>query len=457
MFSSEEDAIEAAVDLWEDHVQQVSGKDQHIGKVRRYLAGDQDLPLSPEGASRQFRLMAETSLTNVLPLIVDSFAKNLQVDGYRAARETDNAPGWAYWQSNGLDARQKIAHKTAIAYGTSYVLVLPAEPTPLIRPLRVENASALYREIDDDFPEYGIVHTGLKVKVGNKVRKVVDLYDERKRYRVILSSGDTSTTASLMGPPEDHGLDVCPLVRFRASLDDESLGIVNPLIHYQDRLNGIVFNLVTALHYAAFRQRWATGLEIPKDPDTGEKIEPFKASVSRVWTSDSPDTRFGDFSQTDVSGHLRAIEQTMKAMATSAQLPPLVFAQEFVNISTESFGILTDPTIRKIQEYETLFGESWEQVFRLAGRADGNPSITTDLSSQVRWRDTEARSLAATIDALVKMVAGLGVPKEATWEKIPGITDQDVDRWKALASESGIDALLGEIAKQAAPSLPALE
>jgi hypothetical protein len=57
-----------------------------------------------------------------------------------------------------------------------------------------------------------------------------------------------------------------------------------------------------------------------------------------------------------------------------------------------------------------------------------------DTSAQVVWRDTEARSLAATVDALGKLTQMLGVPPQSLWERIPGVTQQDVEAWKAQAA-----------------------
>src|SRR5512133_1660094 len=106
-----------------------------IGKVRRYLKGDHDLPYMPKGAKREYRDLAERAITNWLPLITDTFAQRLFVDGYRAPKSGSNAAAWEHWQANRLDARQTIAHRGAINYGTSYVLVLPGKPAPLIQPL----------------------------------------------------------------------------------------------------------------------------------------------------------------------------------------------------------------------------------------------------------------------------------------------------------------------------------
>jgi hypothetical protein len=54
----------------------------------------------------------------------------------------------------------------------------------------------------------------------------------------------------------------------------------------------------------------------------------------------------------------------------------------------------------------------------------------------------ESRSLAQAADALGKLATMLGVPVELLWEKIPGFTEQDVDRAKTILQLATVFALL---------------
>jgi hypothetical protein len=63
----------------------------------------------------------------------------------------------------------------------------------------------------------------------------------------------------------------------------------------------------------------------------------------------------------------------------------------------------------------------------LAGRMAG---IAVPENAQVVWRETSARSFAATIDGLGKAATMLGIPADELWERIPGVSQQDVERWR---------------------------
>lgn len=439
-------AVESlAADMIEQH-KRLNEDNGPIGRIERYLEGEHDLPYMPKNARAEYKHLAKRSITNWLPLISDTFAKGLFVDGYRPAKAVDNAKPWEYWQANGLDARQTIAHRGALEYGSSYVLVLPGTNGPLIRPLEPTRTHALYLDHDDEWPLYAMVKAGKDIS-GAHLYKI---FDNEASYTIAVGK-DTDKPKLVM--VEAHNLGVTPFVRFRSQLSHDSHGIIAPLINIQDRVNESVFSLMIALQYASFRQRWATGLAIPTD-EQNKPIEPFKSAVDRLWVTDSPDAKFGDFDQTEVGGHLETYTSTVRSLAAIAQTPPHVLLGDLVNLSADALAAAEASTQRKIGEYETLFGESWEQVLRLAAAADGDAVNAADESAEVRWRDTEARSLAQTVDALGKMVQMLGVPAEAAWERIPGITDQDVQRWKTLRTQGDVfGALLGDIQRQNTPQV----
>ncbi|KUM41208.1 phage portal protein [Arthrobacter sp. EPSL27] len=417
------------------------GRDGRLGKVRRYLAGDHDMPYMPRGAKAEYRHLAGRAITNWTPLLSDTYAKGLFVDGYRPAKAADNAVPWGYWQENGLDARQSIAHRGALEYGASYTLILPgtvqSRRIPLMRPLSPLRSAAWYRDDDDEFPEIGLRRLGTTVDGA----QLIELLDRQSVYTF---ARPKDSDRWILSRVDDHGLGYTPFIRFRDRLDGEAVGIIRPVLNLQDRVNEIVFSLLIALQYAAFRQRWATGLVIPEDDD-GNPIEPFQSAVDRLWISDSTEAKFGDFAQTEVSGHLQSYESSVRTLAAVAQVSPNILTGDLVNLSADALAQMEASTQRKMGEYETLFGESWESAFRLAALAAGDSAAAIDTSAQVRWRDTEARSLSQTVDALGKIAQMLQVPVEALWEKIPGVTETDVSYWKSIRDET--DLLGGIVAE----------
>lgn len=445
-------AIDAALaerlDAELEHDLQREGR---LGTVKRYLEGDHDMPYMPKGAKQEYKHLAKRSITNWTPLLSDTFAKGLFVDGYRPAKSGDNVAAWSYWQANRLDARQSVIHRGALDYGTSYNLVLPGtlqtRRVPLIKPLSPLRSAAWYQDDDDEFPEVGINRKGTTLDG----TRLLELFDKTSVYTFAKPKDADKWVLSRV---DDHNLGYTPLVRFRDRLDGEAKGIILPLKTLQDRVNEVVFSTLIALQYASFRQRWATGLAIPEDED-GNPMEPFQAAIDRLWVADSEGARFGDFAQTELTGHMTAYDSTVRTLAAVAQISPNILTGDLVNLSADALAQMEASTQRKISEYETLFGESWESTFRLAALAAGDTEGALDTSAQVRWRDTEARSLAQTVDALGKMAQMLSVPVEALWEKIPGITEQDVTYWKSIKDETDLlGGIVAEMQRQTASPNP---
>lgn len=443
----------------------------HIGLVRNYIKGAHRVPFMPDDATGEFNSLAQQSITNYLPLIGGTFSKQLYVDGYRTGRSAANVDGWRLWKDNKLNARQSITMRGAIDYGTAYVAV---EGTK-IRTLSARKSWAWYQDDEDEYPLAGLVDVGSRIADDGTFLARYEFWYQGKVQTYERITGrragvpddpanpfdgrDVQVGTLDLVATRDTGKDFVPWVRFRDRLDDEAVGLIRPLITLQDRINASVFYLLMALHYASFRQRWGTGLVIPRDtqetlpngspnPNFGKPIEPFKAAVHRLWISESADTKFGDFAQTDTTGHLAAIENAVQTLITIGQSSPLLGAGNSVsNIALESIAALNESMYSQVEALKASFGASWESVFELAGAGDA--------SASVRWRDTEPRSFGVVVDGLVKLNT-MGAPAEGLFDMVPGITDETVEEWKTLAArETETDRLAAAIARQAAPAVPA--
>ncbi|MFC4335204.1 phage portal protein [Salininema proteolyticum] len=405
----------------------------------------------PKKASQEYRDLIEQSRFNVLRLVIGQLAQALYVDGHRPSTGTENSSTWdAVWQANGMDARQAGLYRSAIEYGYSYALVVPGRPAPVITPLSPRRCIASYEDmVSDQWPEYALVFHGRKAF----------LWDEEAAYALAKDKDSREWVAT--GEYRRHGLGVVPLVRFLdsvADLDDGPTGKVEPLLPVQAQLNQLTFGLLMAAQFAAFKQKWVTGMAIAEDA-SGNPIEPFNAAVDRLFQGESPDTKFGEFSETDLSGYLNARDKALLYVSSVAQIPPhnLIVGAGISNISAEALAALEAGHRQDVTEHQTSFGESAEQMLRLAALAMGDQAAWEDTSGQVVWRDTTPRSIAQIADALGKMATLLEIPPRALWERIPGVTDTDLRRWEAMAAEDDLTGRLAEMLESGEPAAPVEE
>lgn len=427
-----------------------------LKKISAYMRGEASSVYVPKGARQEYKWLIKRAKVNVLPLVVTVVAQALYVDGYRPAGGDDNADAWDIWQANRMDARQHGLHRASLKYGVAYNVVMPGKPLPVIAPKSPKRMTAFYEDpVDDEWPEFAVEET-IRNSIKGQTRSV-RLYDDTHRHTL---EEDLKPGGKLLFVrSEEHGLGVCPVVRYLNAFDldgeDCIRGEVEPLFEMQDQLNSTTFNLLMAQQYSAFRQRYVSGM-VPIDAD-GNARAPFAAAVDRLWVAEDSDVKFGEFGQTDLGGYLKSAEETIRHIATVSQTPPHHLLGQMSNLSAEALAAAESGLQRKISERKSGFGESHEQTLRLASLAAGDKKGWADVSAQAVWRDTEARALASTVDALGKLKQMLDVPAQELWERIPGVTQTDVIRWKAAAERGDAEAQLNAIVDKQKAEADALD
>lgn len=449
---TESAALEAAVGLRRT-LQDERGQ---LDVIRAYWKGKQPFPATiPEDAPVEVRAMARVSRINVIDLIVQSLAQGLFVDGLRSpanaldspaegegAPEDPLAPVWRVWQGNRMDRGQNGLHRAACAYGTAYMAITPGDPGPVMRPASPRLLTAQYGA-DPDWPV-------LALEKRPTARDWL-LYDSEGIYQFGMDGGDLVFRGAT-----PHELGYTPIVRYRDAedldLDDDIpvgglgsrhapepctllAGQVAPMMSLQDAINLTSFSLKAAEWYGAFRQRWAIGWT-PSD-----RTEKMKAASSQLWTfEDDPENiKLGEFSDTPLDGFLSSRISTMRFAATLSQTPVHELSGELINMAAEALAAAEAGHDRKIKERKTGFGESHEQSLSVVGALIGVP---VPVDAEVIWQDSSARAFAATVDGLGKLAQMLEVPVEELWDRIPGVTQQDVDRWRDAKAAADLVAKL---------------
>jgi len=412
-------------------------RDPDLSQTQRTLTGQSRGPLRwlAAGVPPDVRRLAEMSRVNMLKFVVDATVQVMYVDGFRSPKQTDEDPAWDVWQQNRMDARQIGVHRSALSYGASYVVVLPGDPVPVLRGASPRKLTAVYGD-DDDWPEVALEQR----RSAKRNTRLYRLYDAQSTFWVEVDEKDNATVIQ----EEEHGLGHTPVVRFLSEVDEDGdiIGDVQPLIPLQDQINVTTFGLLVAQHYAAFRQRYIMGWT------ASTEAEALSASARKLWTFEDPDVKVGEFGQTDLAGYINSREASLRHLATISQTPAHELLGQLVNLSAEALAAAESSHQRKVLERQTTFGEAWEQVLELAASIQ---DAEADPAASVRWKDTEARSMSQMADALGKLALTLGVPPQELWEKIPGVSQQEVERWKAAASkEDAISQLTSVLDRQTA-------
>jgi hypothetical protein len=413
-----------------------------------WYQGQQDAPGLPRGADNDVhRRIRDTARNAWGRLIVDTIAERLEVQGYRSSVDGAEEAAWAVLQANRIDSDQRQVHTEALIAGVSYVLVTPSDgdEPPLITPetaLEVahEWEPGSRRRVAAAVKAFRVGATAWRCEL--LTPSMLYAWEAELADATVSLWADETLASVRWALDEDadvveNDLGVVPLVPF----ENRPLPATGPLSELNDltnvfaRIDELTLNRQISAHYGAFRQKWATGLEIPRDPTTGEPVEPFQATVKRLWISEDSETKFGSFEATELDGYTKAIDAEVAEMAAISRVPAhYLMQQNLANPpSAESLVASESGLVQKVRDRQRGYGESWEQVVRLAFLAAGDEPASRDLSSEIIWRDPQIRHPSQVADAVVKYQQA-GVPDEALWEYI-GFSPQQIRRFRAMRAE----------------------
>ena len=420
----------------------------HAAVLWRWYHGEQDYPVVIGRYRDAYKLLIELSQTPWARLIVDTIAERLHVMGFRSGQPMVDAEAWRLFKGSAMDADERLVYTEALVTGVGYVSVNAdgAIVPESVFEVAHEPAPGNRRQVAGAVKLYPLDYT--------LQSWAVELYrpDATYRWQAQLSRplevgvvpldeqlGDRTEWQQLEPFVSANPLGVVPVVPFenRATILGGGVSELEDCIPLLRRIDKLSLDLLLTSELASFKQKWATGLEIPKDPDTGKAVEPFKAGVDRLWNSENPETRFGTFEASDLGQYMKAREAEIAALAAISRVPAHYLMQSNLANppSAESLVSSESGLVAKCRERQRRFGESWERTTALSmAAAGGEPP-----QFEVVWQDAEMRNPAQVADAATKLQT-LGVPQRALFEYV-GATPQQIAEWTLEAAGAELIAL----------------
>ncbi|WJN63103.1 portal protein [Streptomyces phage phiScoe44] len=439
-----------------------------LKRIDRYNQGNHDDPYMPPQADDEYRLLARRAVSNWMPLLVGTPAQALYVDGFRrgslddvSAPEPDSTTvEWKHWQRSRLDARQSAVYRGALAFGHSFTLTEKTKKGVITKGLSAMRTSALFEDpANDDTPYAALTVTAwAKDDQPGKAR----LFDGKAEYQVSFKS---LTDGISVGTGKRHGASECPVTRFAAQVDLEgrTIGVIEPMIALQNRINQTIFDLLVAQTYTSHEVRYATGMAPPierdenGDPVLDEQGQPKPIAMNhnarRFLFAEDAEVKFGSLPGGPLSGLIDSVDMSIRHLAAVSQTPPHHLLGQIANLSAEALLAAETALSRKIAEFRASFGESWERVMRLAGEMEGDVTSAEDFAGEVIWRDMEQRSLAQAADALGKLKEQLGIPARGLWKRVPGVTQTELEDWESMREDDDPIGQLSASISRATPDM----
>jgi len=458
---------------WRDTLlKQLSGRLSAIKRCDAYYRGEHRMAFTTAQFRETFGHLFAAFADNWCDLVVDASAERLRVEGFRfgGADTGADTAAWEIWQRNKLDAESDMAHTDAIKLGCVYALVgaddggqatIQVEAADkaivCVDPAQGHHRLAGLRYWADEF---GVDHCALY------------LPDEVRWWRREGGQAAGKWVDDIGSGTNPLGtVPLIPLANMPTLSDRLGRSDIERVIPLQDAVNKLCGDMIVASEFAAYPQRWATGIEIPVNPETGEKMAPnFLGGADRVWGVESEGSRFGNFTVSDLSPYVKAIEMCIQHVAAQTRTPPHYLLGAMGSFpSGESLKATETGLVAKVRRKQLSFGEGWEEAMRLAFAVEGDQRRAEMVEVETIWANPESRIVGETVDAAVKLGA-LGVPRPALWEYV-GASPQQIARWKiegqpeptpalretvtaAVTPQQAEQIALGEVPTGAAPGAP---
>jgi hypothetical protein len=399
------------------------------------------------------------SPTPWLQLAVTAVAQTCYMDGIHRKGEKDFVQVWDTFQQNRWDSRQGAVYRGALAHGLSFVAALPGtvpltgEKSAVLKGYSALTTAAWYEDpAGDEFPMFAI-HAEETILDNGMPGYVVELVDAVATYRMTCKGDGENLDDWNLITTEEHDLGVSPFVRYTnlTDLDGRHMGEIEPFIPLARRIDQDTFDRLIVQRFGAWKVRWITGLVTPANMTTQQaQADLLKMKVNDFLVGHSKDTKFGTLEETQLAGFISARDADLRDLSAVTQVPPYQFLGLTANMQAESLAAARASLAAKSVERKVGWGESTESLARLTAKINGNPDEMKAYDLQVKWKDTEVRSLSQAADALGKLGTQVGVPQQMLFEMVPNWTDTDVQRALELVQSGGFDALVDQFAKQMA-------
>jgi hypothetical protein len=401
-----------------------------------------------------FREFADNMMDDVL----DSITDRLQIAGWTATQGGLGEKATDLWTANRGDARAGGVHRNGFREGDGFFMV-QEDQQGNVRFWKQKPHQMAVR-YSEDSPDQ--IDVAAKVWRQGKRYLATLFYPDgvTERYATKGSSADGALPkVAAFRPLEGRELAALDL-ESHVSADGEGMpvfhypngevsdygrSLVTKCIPLQDALNKSVTDMLVAMEFHAYPQRWATGVEVQRDPLTQAEVSPFKAGEGRVWRTANKEARMGQFEVAEMTGFLEVQDGFRLAIARKGRMP----GSEVATRSNSGAGALSGlgllvmegRAIKLARDRQRDWGYQHREMMAYGLRLQGYRDATAD-NLNLEWAPPETRDEAAFWEMAAQKRA-LGVPLERILLEA-GYPAEDV---KKFLLEKGAEAEADQLAR----------
>lgn len=409
-------------------------------KTERYHRGEHNLMFATEKFQNTFGALFREFAMNLCPAICDAVKDKLKITEFRVDSGTASLRSNAerIWQRNRMATRAGEVHKEVLKNGDAYAIVWPdAEGNSIIYPNKAGNVTVAY---DEDSPgqilwaaKYWRTHdkrTRLNIFYPDRIERYTAIRESQRTLldaKEFVSFVENSVHRDTENEPTQistiaNPYGVVPVFHFanNADLGMPGQSELVSAIPVQDGLNKSVLDMLVAMEFSAYRQRWAAGIEIEYDNE-GKAVAPFTAGIDHLWIAQNPNARFGDFESANLDHFLR-VKDSFRIDMASVTGTPLHYLMPHTSrsYSGESLKKAETRFIAKVRDRQESFGQTWADLMAFALKIEGHGD---DIRLITAWEDPDRMSEREFLENIIlKQQIGI-TPEQALTEAGYGNTD----------------------------------
>lgn len=411
-----------------------------------YYRGIHRLSFATDKFRDAFGVLLSAFADNLCKTVVNTLADRLQVTGFASDREGKQPAidAWDMWQANRMDRRSGEVHTEALRCGDGFLIVWPGpDGAPRMIP---QKAAQIVVEYDSEEP--GVLVKAAKCWLDNFRRWRLNLYypDRIEKYATPPPAMASEVTYTAPLPwsegafteyqepnepwPVPNLWGKVPVFHFANDADVGELGQseLESVIPLQDGLNKAVCDMMVAMEFVALPQRWATGLEVEIDSETGKPLAPFIPGADRVWTAGAPDVRFGQFDAANLAQFI-SVQESFRKEIGLVSMTPLHYIHPVNYPSGEAMKAAEAPLVSKARDRAIAFGNVWEDAIAFAMTIAGKPANYLSCL----WSDPQSRNDKASIDVQLGKKE-LGVSQRQNLREL-GYSDEQIETMESERRE----------------------
>lgn len=397
----------------ENALQDFSTNAGRYDRTERYYNGDHDLRFATEKFETTFGDLFREFALNLCPVVCDSVADKLSVAGF----SVDSGPLEAgteaelLWRKRRMPMLSGEVHREALKNGDAYVIVWPdAAGEAVFHPNRASQIAVRYD--DESSSEITLAAKCWRADDGrirlnlfyrDRIERFVTRREQETRFpdaKEFVPYGAESVIENPFGK--------VPVFHFanNAGIGMAGRSELDAAIPIQDGLNKAVLDMLVAMEFSAYRQRWAAGIEIEYDTE-GKPIAPFRSGVEHLWIAGDANARFGDFESARLDQFIKVKDSFRTDIASVTGTPLFYFLQQAGTFpSGESLRQASARFIAKVRVRQLAYGQVWADAVNFARRIAGGE----DAQLVTVWQDPSPLSEREILENLI-LKKQLGLPQ----------------------------------------------